>query len=415
MPSERVKPACLFLSAAALVASGCGTPPREANADAGPSGRAVSPADPVAIAPTEAPEPGTTQAAAATPAPVVDGPARSDLAPPPGFPAEALTPLGGDALAAATATLAEVRETLPEPIQAAERATGTGAVDDTEPPLQAQRLRPRRAGALQNDHAEAVQMLEAAARLAPGEPRILAELARGWLALGNRPRGIQHLREAVRLGEGDLDARLLLGQLLVDAGEPEAGLAELLAVLDGDAEAGRDADPALRPLAAFQAGRTLVGLGRLDAALQMFGSYRTASREGLRPSRAGEALLELDRGAAGHLVREGDLVMRLGRPEEAAAAYAAAEASIPAGDDGEPVAVRDPQLVARQVFVDLRLGRDSAARERLVDFTNRSNAAPVALTLVSWAVESGLPGGPMVEQLRGLRAGGGGGDPTASR
>ncbi len=414
MASERVKPACLFLSAAALVASGCGTPPREANADAGPSGRAVSPADPVAIAPTEAPEPGITQAAAATPAPVVDGPVRPDLAPPPGFPAEALTPLGGDALAAATATLAEVRETLPEPIQAAERATGAGAVDDTDPPLQAQRLFGRAQQALlQNDHAEAVQMLEAAARLAPGEPRILAELARGWLALGNRPRGIQHLREAVRLGEGDADARLLLGQLLVDAGEPEAGLAELLAVLDGDAEAGRDADPALRPLAAFQAGRTLVGLGRLDAALQMFGSYRTASREGLRPSRAGAALLELDRGAAGHLVREGDLVMRLGRPEEAAAAYAAAEASIPAGDDGEPVAVRDPQLVARQVFVDLRLGRDSAARERLVDFTNRSNAAPVALTLVSWAVESGLPGGPMVEQLRGLRAGGGGGDPTA--
>ena len=419
MASERVKPACLFLSAAALVASGCGTPPREAGAET-VRGRGAATADPAAatgaMSPTEAPAPGAgpgADSAAEAPAtPVVDGPPRPGLAPPPGFPPEALAPLEGDALAAATADLAEVRETLPAPIVAAARAAGVGAIDDAEPPLQAQRLFGRAQQALlRSDHAEAVQMLEAAARLAPGEPRILKELARGWLALGNRPRGVEHLREAVRLGEGDPDARLLLGQLLVDAGEPEAGLAELLAVLD--APALRGADPALRPLAAYQAGRTLVGLGRLDAALELFEAYRGFSREGLRPTRPGAALVELDGGAAGHLVREGDLLVRLGRPEEAAAAWAAAEAALPAGDDGEPGAARDPQLVARQVYADLRLGRDGAARERLVAFTNRSNAAPVALGLVSWAVESGLPGGPMVAQLRDLGEAGGGGDPAA--
>ena len=408
------QPASPLLLLAALLATGCVTRGGDAEATRPEPDEPRAPAAQLAPEPAPAPGEGATTTATAAPAPVADGPLRPELQPPPGLAgAERLLPLEGEELDVARTPLEEIRATLPAPLEAAAAAADAGV--DAEPPLQAQRLFGRAQQAiLQNDHAEGVQILEAAARLAPGEPRILRELAGGWLRLGNRPRAVQHLREAVRRGGGDPDARLLLGQLLVDAGEPEAGLAELLAVHDA-AGADRSQDPALAPLAAFHGGRTLAAMGRLAAALELFDRYRDAPRTGLRPSRAGSALLEADRGGVGQRVREGDLRLRLGQPEEAAADYAAAEQAIPPDEDdpGEPGAVRDPQLVARTVYTDLRLGRDSAARDRLVGFTARTGAAPAALALVAWAVESGLPGGALVEQLRSVDAVEGGADPAA--
>lgn len=331
------------------------------------------------------------------------GPPRENLSSPPGMEASLFSPLEGEALDAALVPLDDVRAALPEAIAADSAGAADPLNPDVEPPLQAQRLFGRAQQArLNNDHAEAVQMLEAAARLAPGEPKVLRELARAWLSLGNRPRAIQHLQEAVRLGGddlGDIDDRLLLGQLLVSAGEPEAGLAELLAVLGTVPE-----DPAIRPFAAYQAGRTLAVLGRLDAALEAFELYRSASREGLRPTRAGAGLVEVDRTRAVHLAREGDLHLRMNRPEAAAAAYDAAASALSAEAGGAlpSAALRDPSLLGRLVYANLRLGRDGVARERLVEFTRQSSASPVALAMISWAVESGLDGGPMVEQLREL-------------
>lgn len=331
------------------------------------------------------------------------GPPRENLSSPPGMEASLFSPLEGEALDAALVPLDDVRAALPEAIAADSAGAADPLNPDVEPPLQAQRLFGRAQQArLNNDHAEAVQMLEAAARLAPGEPKVLRELARAWLSLGNRPRAIQHLQEAVRLGGddlGDIDDRLLLGQLLVSAGEPEAGLAELLAVLGTEPD-----DPAIRPFAAYQAGRTLAVLGRLDAALEAFELYRSASREGLRPTRAGAGLVEVDRTRAVHLAREGDLHLRMNRPEAAAAAYDAAASALSAEAGGAlpSAALRDPSLLGRLVYANLRLGRDGVARERLVEFTRQSSASPVALAMISWAVESGLDGGPMVEQLREL-------------
>ncbi|BAM03510.1 tetratricopeptide repeat protein [Phycisphaera mikurensis] len=392
----QLRPAPSFLFVAALVLTGCAASPSDGGASAsGGSGERALP--PTATPPARG-EAGGVGAAGAAAEAEPDGRPRPGLEPPPGLDAAALAPLEGEALAAAQLPLAEIRAGLPEPVAGDAAAASSG-----EPPLQAQRLFGRAQQALlENDHAEAVQMLEAAARLAPGQPRILRELARGWLALGNRPRAVQHLREAVRRRPDDHASRLLLGQLLVDAGEPQAGLAELLLVAD----AADAADPALRPLAAFQAGRTLVTMDRLAAAVGLFGVYRDASREGMRASRTGAALLDVDRVAAGHLAREGDLRARLGDPRGAADAYDAAVAALPAREDGSAGVPLDPQLVGRLVWADLRLGRDASARERLVGYTERTGAAPAALALVAWAVEAGLPGGPMVAELRRLEESG---------
>lgn len=219
----------------------------------------------------------------------------------------------------------------------------------TQPaPEEALRLYARgRAKLIEGQADAALADLEAAARLDPGSPTILREIAEAQLALGRRASAIATLRRAQSLGLREPRASAILGRESLRSRRTDEALAELGAAYQS---------PDLSPIQ-----RTVVGVDLSDALYEA--GHLAASREALEGSltrltlagasgRHRAELAEVVRRRADLWRRAGDVSCRLGEFDRALQCYQLARDSAGA----EP-----GLLVAREVYALRSLGRPASA------------------------------------------------------
>ncbi|MCE7975434.1 MAG: tetratricopeptide repeat protein [Leptolyngbya sp. PLA1] len=195
--------------------------------------------------------------------------------------------------------------------------------------------------------------LEAAARLDPGSPTILREIAEAQLALGRRASAIATLRRAQSLGLREPRANAILGRESLRARRTHDALAELGSAFQS---------PAISPIQ-----RTIVGVDLSDALYES--GHLAASREVLEgsltrlslagaPARHRAELAEVVRRRADLWRRAGDVSCRLGEFDRALQCYQRAR---------DAAGAEPGTLVAREVFALRSLGRPASAALLVLD------------------------------------------------
>jgi superkiller protein 3 len=152
-----------------------------------------------------------------------------------------------------------------------------------------------RALALVNDFHRAVIVLEQVRATQPNDPTLLAELGAAFLGAGELRQAEAALREAVRLDEFAISARVTLGRILATAGKADEAAAEFRAALEFLPSHGE---------AAFALADLERNAGRLRSAIGVMVD-----------------MLSVDPYHLDGLVRLGDLLSEAGRADQARLAY----------------------------------------------------------------------------------------------
>ncbi|MBB6428649.1 tetratricopeptide repeat protein [Algisphaera agarilytica] len=321
----------------------------------------------------------------------------TDVPPPPGVPAATLTPFNDTQMGLAQLSRAEVLDSLATPAYL-ENLGQTPEERNIEPPLAAQKFYAAgRQALLENDNFRAVQQLEKALRLSPGEPKILKSLAEAWTRSGNRVSASNFYRQAVAADPTDLNSLFMLGRFALDERRWDQAVINLDAALqlaEPDYEnADAKADPEAAHLIRYYLANALNQAGHSRAAAEMFDAYLTdrPRLSALTPYTREIAVLGNQRGETLMLV--GDLYHRLNEPRTAWQAYSAAA----------EVGVLNPDtLLRRLLYTRLRLGQTRAAQELVTQAVADSQGNAKSLALIPYAVQQGVSAEALSAQLTAL-------------
>ncbi|MEM6853462.1 MAG: tetratricopeptide repeat protein, partial [Planctomycetota bacterium] len=211
----------------------------------------------------------------------------TDVPPPPGVPPIALTPYDESQTAKADMSRQQAIATLAAP-RYLDQLGQAPEPRDTTPPLAAQKFYAAgKQALLENDNFRAVQQLEKALRLSPGEPAILRSLAEAWTRAGNRVSASNFYRQAFAADPTDLDSVFMLGRFALDERRWDQAILNLDAALqlaapnpeandnaNGETPASpRTADPVATHLIHYYLANALNQAGYGKAAAEMFNAY----------------------------------------------------------------------------------------------------------------------------------------------
>jgi tetratricopeptide (TPR) repeat protein len=260
-----------------------------------------------------------------------------------------------------------------------------------EPPLAAQRAYLlARMTWREGSSFDAIRQLQTALREAPDEPDILRLLGRIYASIGNKVRGSQYLREAVRASPTDVESILWLGRFALEDGRWDEAAALFVAVRE---RAGAQADPALRRLVQYYLAAALAQQGYAAAAIELYEGYLDGVSPPPHAGPLARELAVLDQQAAVTWQAVGDLHHRLGQPREALGAYERAAEAGPA----DPLA-----LVRRRVYTHLRLNQTHAARDVVMQQLSDATAEQAGLPLVRYVVEHAGGADAFADHLRAM-------------
>lgn len=325
----------------------------------------------------------------------------TDVPPPPGVPESALRPFDATQMELARLTRAEIVDSLAAP----RYLEGLGQAPeprDPNPPLAAQKFYAAgKQALLENDNFRAVQQLEKALRLSPGEPAILKSLAEAWTRAGNRVSASNFYRQAFAADPTDLKSLFMLGRFALDERRWDQAILNLDAALKLADPASNlngppvsdSADPAAAHLIYFYLANALNQAGHGQAAAEMFDAYLNGRPRltGASPYAREIAILGNQRGETLMLV--GDLQHRLGDPRTAWEAYAAAA----------EIGVLNPDTLRRRLlYTRLRLGQPRAAQALVAEAVTKSRGDAQALELIPYAVAQGVSAEALSQQLTAL-------------
>lgn len=297
---------------------------------------------------------------------------------PPGLDAAALAPRRGDELARARLSLEQILEQIREPDYLKPDPDAPESDAPISLPVQRAYLEGRLAWR-EGRNFDAVQALQRALRLAPNQPQILRLLGKIYTTSGNRIRGAQLLEQAIRVDPTHVESLVLLAMHLQDQGQSTDAIA-VLARADALASRQDDEDPALAPMTHFYLGNALEREGYDQAAIQQYRRFLALPRSfGRSTSFIRElAFLYAQRGPTWQTV--GDLHHRLGESQQAIDAYQQAL------DEGtnDPLAV-----VARVMYVHLRRGEATAARDVALQLARQGPDQPRVIALLRYLADMG--------------------------
>lgn len=318
------------------------------------------------------------------------GKPRPELAPPPGLEASLVARPAGPAAGMAEMTLDEVRAITPAP----DYLTQSPSATPLQPSLEAQRLYfDGRSAWREGRNFDAIKALQAALR-EQGDgnesPEVLRLLGRIYASIGNRVRGADYLRQAVRADPADVRSLLDLGRQSLEA----SNWGEAVAIFGaaGDRlDAAPERDHAARRLTRYYLATALMQAGHAAAAAAEFEAFLAGAEGGAQTSALSREVEILDAQAGTTWQTLGDLRHRLGQPEAALEAYVkAAEAGVLDGTG----------LARRLVYSYLRLGRDEEAQALVVRRVGGSGADGPTLQLVRYLGENGAGGTMLAARLR---------------
>ncbi|MEX0743978.1 MAG: tetratricopeptide repeat protein [Phycisphaeraceae bacterium] len=321
------------------------------------------------------------------------------IALPPGLEDSLLAPLEGEALEHAGEPLDAILESLAGPAylaRAVARASDAEQADAAEPSLDVQRSYVRaRHAAGEGQHHEAINHLDAALRLSPGEPSLLRLLSRSYGAIGNRIRAAMHLRQALEADPDHVDSLFTLGRFALEQDEPDDAIVLFHRALTVAQKPGEPA-PVAPAVLHYHLAAALLEAGYATAAIEQHERYlQQAERDGTHTRHARELGL-VGRQQGRTWLAIGDAHHRLGRPDAARQAYERAAAEGMADH---------PALVQRQVYTHLRLGQAEPAQQLVVEHLRAADEQrddAQRLALVRYLSEHGVPTAALAEQLERL-------------
>ncbi len=321
----------------------------------------------------------------------------TDVPPPPGMPASALTPFDAMQLESAQLSLAEVVASLTPPAYL-QHLGQSSEVSDAQPTLAAQKFYATgKQALLENDNFRAVQQLEKALRLSPNEPAILHGLAEAWTRAGNRVSASNFYRQAFAADPTDLNSLFMLGRFSLDERRWDQAILNLDAALKlaapPDVNDAPEAHPAAAHFIRFYLANALNQAGHGRAAADLFDAYLTAQPRLADASPYAREISVLSNQRGETLMLLGDLHHRLNEPRVALDAYAAAA----------EVGVLNPDTLRhRLLYTHLRLGQKRAAQDLLARAVAESQGNAKTLALVPYAVEQGVSAEALSSQLTAL-------------
>lgn len=342
--SSQFRSACVPL--AALLLQSCASAPGPAEAPVPP----VETSSTATAAPLSAMETLMGLAKAEAHSPAAFDP---DTPPPAGIDAAGLSPLPSDQVAKSTklgrpldATINELEGSWKPPVP---EQTGAGDPDPEDQADALSKFAQARLLILDHDPAQAIPLLQAAARLDPGSSRLWRELGQAHLDLNRRAAGIAALKRALSLGDTDASLCYVLGRDAARAAKTDEALPLLIHALTSLDE---NDDPALSYLIMADLARALLADGRIRAARDAMVASAELPETWTTDSDHQTELAELYRARFDQWMGVGDLSCRLGDHDLAREAY----------DRASRTPALDPGLVLpRQVFATLRAGRPAEA------------------------------------------------------
>lgn len=237
-------------------------------------------------------------------------------------------------------------------------APDTTELSSQPAPEEALRLYARgRAKLIEGQADAALADLEAAARLDPGSPTILREIAEAQLALGRRASAISTLRRAQSLGLREPRATAILGRESLRTRRTEEALAEL-----GAAYQSQSLSPIQRAIVGVDLSDALYETGHLAASREVLEGSLTRLSVAGAPGRHRAELAEVVRRRADLWRRAGDVSCRLGEFDRALQCYERAR---------DAAGAEPGVLVAREVYALRSLGRPASAALLVLDDIRR--------------------------------------------
>ncbi|MEM8738035.1 MAG: tetratricopeptide repeat protein [Planctomycetota bacterium] len=319
----------------------------------------------------------------------------TEVPPPPGVAAAAVTPLTGEALVQAQWTLDQV--VAAQPVPEALRPPRIDTANDQASaaiPLAAEKFYAAGRQALrQGDNFRAVQQYEKALRLAPDRSAILRGLAHAWTRSGNRVSATNYYRRAYIIDPTDLESLFMLGRTAVDERDWSRAIA-LLNQAKRLTEGSAVTDPVAEQLIGFYLANALAEAGYAAAAIEGTRDFlegNAAARRAASPYGRELAAVSSQHGQT--LMRLGDLYHRLDDPSRARESYAAA---------AEFGVLNGEALHRRRLYTLLRLGQTRSAGDLLISGIEESGASPGALALIPYAVNHGIDAQELIRKLQAM-------------
>lgn len=330
----------------------------------------------------------------------------TDVPPPPGIIPALVQPLDQAALGLAQLPLDEVVASLDRPahLDATHDPTSNPA---TDPPLAAQKFYASgKQALLENDNFRAVQQLEKALRLAPGDPSILRSLAEAWTRAGNRVSAGNFYRQAFVADPTDVDSLFMLGRFALDERQWDRAIVNLEAALRLAETGGADgspynagggvvpqADPAAARLIRFYLANALNQAGHAGAAAEVFAAHLADDQHSASISPYARELAIIDAQRGETLMLVGDLHHRVHEPRAALEVYLAASR----------VGMLSPDALRRRLlYTRLRLGQTSAAQALVAQAVAESRGDAKVLELIPYAAAHGVSADGLTRQLTDL-------------
>ncbi|MEX1016234.1 MAG: tetratricopeptide repeat protein [Phycisphaeraceae bacterium] len=347
----------------------------------------------VSVPACQSPGPGDGERADRRPTRLVPA---DEVSVPPGVDPDQLTPLTGSALEHARLPLEQVLTELPVPdylsrADEAERDADNAEADEPDVEVQRAYLNARQAWREGRNH-DAINELDAALRLAPGQPHLLRLMARAYGAIGNRLRSAMHMRQALASDPAHVESLFILGRLALEQGDPGDAIVLFHRALDGRAaSSGGRAVPA--STLHYHLAAALLEAGHAAAAIDQHARYlEQIEHEGATTRQSADlAMADSQRGATWLAV--GDAHHRLGDAGAALAAYEQA---------AEHGLADQPALVHRMVYTHLRLREAEPAQELAIKRVRASGGDTPSLDLVAYLTEQGVSAAALADELERL-------------
>lgn len=326
----------------------------------------------------------------------------TDVPPPPGVAPALIQPLDQAALGLAQLSREQVVAALDQPSYLATRGESM-TPPSANPPLAAQKFYASgKQALLENDNFRAVQQLEKALRLAPGQPSILRSLAEAWTRAGNRVSAGNFYRQAFAADPSDFDSLFMLGRFALDERQWDQAILNLDAALQLAAapeETDRPAadpinhDPAAARLIRFYLANALNQAGHAGAAAEIFADYLNDAQRYTSVSPYARELSIIDAQRGETLMLVGDLHHRLHQPRAALDVYRAAQ----------QIGMLNPDTLRRRLlYTRLRLGQTRSAQALVAEVVADSKGDAKVLELIPYAAEHGVSVDGLTRQLTDL-------------
>ncbi|MEM9252971.1 MAG: tetratricopeptide repeat protein, partial [Planctomycetota bacterium] len=325
-----------------------------------------------------------------------------EVMPPPGVDPTRVVAMSAEERAGLAGSLDELAAGLDEPLFLSRvQATQDPLMANAEPSLVAQRSYARARAAIKERRGfDALRELRVAMRAAPRDAAGGKLMAEVQAAGGNAADAAVLLERAAVLDPSDASVWLELGRLALGRGDGEEATWLLARGAEAMAASGR-IDPAMVALLDYHLGAAAAQLGEAELALARFESYLSADPRLMASSPRGRvlALLESVRWQTESSV--GDLLLRLGRPSEAVAAYERALAAVPEGE------TPDAALLGRLTYGYLR-NDDPAAAVTIAEGALSDGRWRESFALAGYLASQGVDVSALVSALRdGYEADGG--------